>query len=81
LKSYCVCPVSAKSIGEEFSIRDDNTFVKIAGTQLISMKVLHLKLLTFMVEDVPLPVNYRYECHHGKNEYEKHCNESYHATD
>jgi hypothetical protein len=34
-----------------------------------------------MVEDIPLPLNYRYECHHGKSDDQKRSKDSDHATD
>jgi hypothetical protein len=33
-----------------------------------------------MVEDMPFPVKYRYECHQGKSEYQNHDRDSDHAT-
>ena len=34
-----------------------------------------------MVEDMPLPLKDRYECHQGESENQNHHNESDHATD
>ena len=70
----------AKCEGEEFSVRNDNTFINITGTQCLVKPVLHLHLLRFMVEDVPFPLKYRYEGRQSEIENQNYHNERDQAT-